>query len=149
MEQGNQQTFDTALRQERDRAFLCSEELRNGEHQGKQGFFVRVRLTSYRSLPLSCLEKIELSIDGKPVDPDCITFLLNGYSHHLGEFAHLSRVWWFILDTADLFVESQEPLAAGEHLVEGTLVTVEPYVTGGRFTFFYPSKKTLSVATDY
>ncbi|HRE28689.1 MAG TPA: hypothetical protein PK954_18740, partial [Anaerolineales bacterium] len=60
----------------------------------------------------------------------------------------LSRLWWFILDTADLFVASETPLAQGEHAVEGTLVTVEPYVTGGRFSFYYPSSKRLSVAVE-
>ncbi len=141
--------LETRRRQGKDRSFICSEDLRNGFYNGKKGFFVRVRLTSYRSLPLSCIEKIELSIDGQAVDPGFITFILNGYHHQLNELAHLSQVWWFILDCADLFVESKEPLPAGEHLVEGTLVTVEPYVTGGRFTFFYPSQKKLSVADEF
>jgi hypothetical protein len=89
-----------------------------------------------------------LSVDGKAVNPDDIRFILNGYSHKLDELAHLRHIWWFILDYADLFVASDKSLPAGEHLVEGMLVTVEPYVTGGRFSFFNPSKKRLVVATD-
>jgi len=132
----------------KDREFLCSEAIRNTVHDGKHGFLLKVRLTSYRSLPLSCIENIELKIDGKEVKQEQITFILNGYGHKVGELAKLSHNWWFILDTADVFVEWHEPLPAGEHLVDGLLVTVEPYVSGGRFTFFYPSQKRLSVSDE-
>jgi hypothetical protein len=60
----------------------------------------------------------------------------------------MRHIFWFILDYADLFVESKKPLPLGEHLVEGLLVTVEPYMTGGRFSFYNPSVKRLSVAVD-
>jgi hypothetical protein len=66
----------------------------------------------------------------------------------LDELAGLRNIWWFILDDADLFVASPQPLPAGEHLVEGLLVTVEPYVTSGRFSFFNFGKKQLPVAVD-
>lgn len=141
-------TPEISERKGKDRSFIVDEEIRNGNHQGKAGYFVPVRLTSYRSLPLSCIEKIELSMDGKPISGEKITFVLNGYSHSLDEFSSLSHIWWFILDYADLFVESSSPLNDGEHQVDGLLVTVEPYVTGGRFSFFYPSNKRLSVATE-
>jgi hypothetical protein len=135
--------------QPKDRSFICDDELRNVKHEGRPGFFVRVRLPSYRSLPLSCIEKIELSIDGAPVAPKDITFVLNGYSHKLEELGGLSKIFWFILDYADLFVETQTSLSAGEHQVEGTMVIVEPYMTVGRFPFFYSAQKRLPLATDF
>ncbi len=130
------------------RSFLTDDDIRPAVWEGQSGFWVRVRLMSYRSLPLSCIEDIRLSVDGVPVAPERITFVLNGYGHRLVELGKLSRLWWFILDAADLFVASETPLAPGEHAVEGTLVTVEPYVTGGRFSFYYPSAKRLSVAVE-
>ena len=136
------------IRRGKDRSFISDEAIRNVIHNGKPGYKIRVRLTSYRSLPLSCIEKIELSIDGNTIPPEDITFILNGYSHKLDELSQLSHIWWFILDYADLFVESQQALSPGEHLVDGQLVTVEPYVTGGRFSFFYPSQKRLTVAAE-
>lgn len=135
-------------RQGQDREFIYSEDIRNGVYKGQTGFFVKVRLTSYRSLPLSCIENIEISIDGKAVSREDITFILNGYSHKVDELAKLSHIWWFILDCAELFISRPLPLPAGEHLVDGLLVTVEPYVSGGRFTFFYPSQKRLAVAAE-
>jgi hypothetical protein len=130
------------------RSFLSGDEIRNIVHEGKSGYLIRVCLTSYRALPLSCIEKIELKVDGQAINPDDIRFILNGYSHKLNELANMRHIFWFILDYADLFVESKKPLPLGEHLVEGLLVTVEPYMTGGRFSFYNPSVKRLSVAAD-
>lgn len=130
------------------RSFLVDEQIRNGVIAGKQGYLVRVCLTSYRSLPLSCIDKIELSVDGKTIEPDQMLFLLNGTSYKLNELAKLSHLFWFILDYADLFIISKEQLTPGEHLVEAMLVTVEPYMTGGRHAFFSPSSKRLAVAQD-
>jgi hypothetical protein len=134
-----------AERRGKDRAFLPDEPLRNGEWDKRKGFFVKVRLTSYRSLPLSCIEGIRLKIDGRDVDPGSLVLILNNYGHRLDELQNLSRVWWFILDYADLFVPSNEPLNPSEHEVEGTLVTVEPYMTAGRFSFYNTARKRLAV----
>lgn len=130
------------------RSFLVNEEIRNVVYEGKSGYLVRICLTSYRSLPLSCLEKIELKVDGKIVNPQDMLLVLNGISHKLSDLPKLHHLFWFILDYADLFVESKQPLPPGEHLVEAMLVTVEPYMTGGRHAFFSPSTKRLSVAQD-
>jgi len=130
------------------RSFLADDEIRNVERNGEKGFLVRVNLTSYRSLPLSCLEKIELSIDGRPVDPASMRLILNNFVIRLQDFKNMRSVWWYILDQADLFVISPQPLPAGKHYVEALLVTVEPYVTGGRFSFYNASKKYLAVSEE-
>lgn len=130
------------------RSFIGDEGFRNALHDGKQGFKLKVRLTSYRSLPLSCIEGMQLKIDGEPIDPKDITFILNNYSHRLDEFPHLSNIWWFILDYAELFIARANGLADGEHEVEGTLITVEPYITAGRFSFFNSAKKRLLLESN-
>lgn len=130
------------------RSFLVDEEIRNVVYEGKSGYLVRVCLTSYRSLPLSCLDKIELSVDGKPIDPQKMLLVLSGIGHRLTDLPKLSHLFWFILDYADLFVESPQLLPPGEHLVEAMLVTVEPYMTGGRHAFFSPAVMRLTVAQD-
>ena len=132
----------------KDRSFISDENIQNVVHDGKQGFKLKVRLTSYRALPLSCIEGVEVKIDGELIDPRDITFILNNYSHKLDELGHLSHIWWFILDYADLFIARENGLPPGEHDVEGTLITVEPYITAGRFSFFSSSKKRLLVESD-
>lgn len=131
----------------RDRSFISSEDIRYATVGGREGFFIRICLPSYRSLPLSCIENVELSIDGTPVARDNIALVLNGYSHRLDELGDLSKLFWYILDPADLFIATDERLSPEEHLVDGTLVVVEPYMTVGRFSFSYPSRKYLSVAS--
>jgi hypothetical protein len=135
-------------RQPVDRAFLSSEGFRNAVHQGRKGFELQVRLTSYRSLPLSCIEGIELNIDSQPVNPSDITLILDNHSYKLDELRHYSNVWWFILDFARLFVARESALAPGEHDVEATLITVEPYITSGRFSFFNASRKRLCLEVE-
>lgn len=127
----------------KSRQFIAEFPLRNTVVAGIQGVLIRVRLTSYRSLPLSCIETIEISVDGVTADPSSVRLILNGRSHRLEELAHLSEVWWFILDYADLFVPLAAPLKAGTHEVKGDLVTVEPYMTAGRFSFHHPAQARL------
>lgn len=129
-------------------SFLCDDGFRNVVHAGEQGFELKVRLTSYRSLPLSCIEGMELKVDGETIPAEEIVFILNGCRFHLADFAPLRNVWWFILDHATLFIPKAQGLSAGEHEVEGTLITVEPYVTAGRFSFYTPSKKRLLLEQD-
>jgi hypothetical protein len=125
------------------RSFLRQEPIRNVARNGVPGYELGVNLTSYRALPLSCIEGVLLKVDGDEIDPATIVLTLNGYSHKIEELAALSHVWWFILDPATLFVPSKSPLTEGNHRVEATLITVEPYVTAGRFSFYHPAGATL------
>jgi hypothetical protein len=133
-------------RRAKDRAFLADEPIRNTTWNGVSGFAFRVRLPSYRALPLSCIERIDLVVDGRPVDPARMTFILAGASWPVGALGALSNIWWWILDYADLFVAADERLPAGPHEVEATIVTVEPYITAGRFSFFNGCAKRLACA---
>ncbi len=130
------------------RSFLCDEGFRNATYKGQEGYEVQVRLTSYRSLPLSCVEGLTLKVDGQEVSAENITFIMNGYSHSISELPQLSSIWWFILDTATLFVAHEGGLSAGVHEVEGTLITVEPYITAGRFSFYNSAKKSLQLEQE-
>jgi hypothetical protein len=145
---GTPQGESSPERRGKDRAFLADEPLRNVVWNGRKGFQLKVRLTSYRSLPLSCIEGIRLKVDGNEFEPKNMVLTLNNYSHTLDELPKLSRVWWFILDYADLFVASETPLTPGEHDVEGTLITVEPYMTAGRFSFYSQSRKRLALEEE-
>jgi hypothetical protein len=129
------------------RLLVRDEPIRNTMRAGMAGFELAIDLPSYRSLPLSCIEDVLLKVDGVAVERGRIRLVLNGYVHTLDELAGMSRVWWFILDPAHLFVEST-PLAAGEHAVWADVVTVEPYVTAGRFSFHHPVERMLRVEAE-
>ena len=129
----------------KSRSFLREAPIENVVRDGVPGFELSVNLTSYRSLPLSCIEGLMLKVDGVPVDVSSAQLVLNGTGHKFADLAGLSKVWWFILEPATLFVPSKTPLGAGEHKVDATLITVEPYVTAGRFSFYHPTSRTLAV----
>lgn len=129
----------------KSRTFLCEETIRNAVRHGVAGFELNVNLTSYRALPLSCIEGLILKVDGRDVDVSGAQLVLNGTAYPFADLASLSAVWWFILDPATLFVPSPSPLARGDHRVDATLITVEPYVTAGRFSFYHPASRTLAV----
>jgi hypothetical protein len=128
------------------RSLLRDQPVRNVIRNGVAGYEIGINLTSYRALPLSCIEGLRLKMDGEDVDPSSVLLVLNGIGHKLGDLEKLSHVWWFILDAATIFVPRDKPLAPGSHQIDATLITVEPYVTGGRFSFYWPASRVLSVA---
>jgi hypothetical protein len=84
------------------------------EHDG--GFELDVRLNWYRSLPLSSVATLELSVDGKTVPRGEIAFVLNGSEHALDELAGRWEETWFVLDPATLRV--RRPLVRRGEAVE-------------------------------
>lgn len=93
---------------------------------GRRGLSIPARLPWYRSLPLSSLERIDLAVDGVPVDPDRFRISLYGTSHSLAEAAQTPQVYWFVLDPADLIV-ADLGIAAGVHRVGLAMTLRIPY----------------------
>jgi hypothetical protein len=112
--------------------FLAGPELTPACHQGRGGVRARVRLTDYRSLPLSCVAGIDISVDGAAVDPAGLVLIMNGEAHFLPDLRERTDLWWFVLDSAELFIPLDKPLAPGAHDVDGTLHLIVPYATVGR-----------------
>jgi len=77
------------------------------------GYEVQLRLLWYRSLPLSCIERIEFSLDGQSVDPNLIRFGINGHQYRLDELADLVEEYWFIQDSASLSVSQPGKVVTG------------------------------------
>lgn len=130
------------------RSFLRDEPVRNVTHKGIAGIQFAVNLTSYRSLPLSCLEGLALRIDGEEIDVFDARLLLNGSEHRFVDLPSLSHVWWFILDPGAIFVPFAQTLTAGSHEFDATLIAVEPYITAGRFSFYHRDCRELVVAEE-
>jgi hypothetical protein len=68
------------------------------------GFELAVHPNWYRSLPLSSVTTVELTVNGEHIARDEITFSVNGADHALD---HLAERWdetWFVLDPATLRV---------------------------------------------
>ena len=77
------------------------------------GFELDVQLNWYRSLPLSSVQTVELTLNGETIPREEIAFALNGNEHSLDALAELWDETWFVLDPATLRV--RRPLVqAGE-----------------------------------
>jgi hypothetical protein len=68
------------------------------------GFELDVHLNWYRSLPLSSVSTVELTVNGEPVARDEITFVVNGGAYGLDDLSELWEEMWFVLDAATLRV---------------------------------------------
>ncbi|MDR2381792.1 MAG: DUF6379 domain-containing protein [Bifidobacteriaceae bacterium] len=67
---------------------------------------IPLRVPWYRSLPLSSLETLEVSVEGKPIED--VHLEVNGESSSLAQLAQRSTEYWFVQDTG--FV----PVPAGD-----------------------------------
>jgi hypothetical protein len=94
------------------------------------GFAVGVRLPWYRALPLSTVSVNYLSIDGREVSGDRITFALNNGRWSLEALANQTDEMWFITDTAMLEVDGVAVEAGTAHEIEAEIEIRPPYVKG-------------------
>jgi hypothetical protein len=130
------------------RRFLADEDLVPGARDGRPGVYLTVRLTDYRSLPLSCIAGVRLTIDGSPVDPEGLVFILNGHAYPLPALRERTDLWWWVLDPAQLFVPLDDALSEGSHELEGTLDLIVPYATSGRSVRSSSARATVTLASD-
>ncbi len=98
----------------------------------ESGFELQVRFKWYRSLPLSCIEDLRLSVDGQAVDPELLRFGINGHTYRLEELAGLVEEEWFIIDPAHLAVAQPGLVKAGEqHQLDVAFGMRIPYIAIG------------------
>lgn len=105
------------------------------------------RLPWYRSLPLSCVERLEVAIDGRAVDKDAIKLSLYGSTHMASGLAELHSISWFVNDVARILVRSQGPLAPGDHEIEFSMRLRIPY-TEEPFPQVVHAKKTMHLVEE-
>ncbi len=123
----------------------------NSLRTGNDGYEVGVRLNWYRSLPISCVEKVSLTLDGQPVDPGAICFEVNGKQFTLQEMEEGVEEFWFVQDTARVHVQDSGKIKPGEeHTIEAEIALRFPYIAVGPGKFLtIPTRcKTTQVARE-
>jgi hypothetical protein len=96
------------------------------------GYEVDLHLAWYRSLPLSCLEGIDLTIDDVSSAREALRVRVDGRELGLDDLPELDDEWWFVQDALTVVVPSDEPRAQGEQVdVDVTLATRIPYIIIG------------------
>jgi hypothetical protein len=115
----------------------------------ESGFELRLRFKWYRSLPLSCIEGLQLSIDGQPVDSALMRFSINGGDYTLEQLADRVEEFWFILDPAILSVDQPGRIKSGEsHQIDVVFGMRAPYIQigPGKFLTIMNKYSTVQVA---
>jgi hypothetical protein len=92
------------------------------------GFAFDVRLPWYRALPISCVEGLEVALDGRKVATEDLTLEFNGTSYKLADLPPLHDDWWYVADGAPVTAPLPESLGAGEHELDVTIHVRIPYI---------------------
>jgi len=96
------------------------------------GYEVDLHLAWYRSLPLSCLEGIDLTLDDVRVPRESLRVEVEGRQLSLDDLPELDDDWWFVQDALTVQVPVDQPRAQGEELdVDVILATRIPYIIIG------------------
>lgn len=97
-----------------------------------EGYEVAVHLAWYRSLPLSCVEDLGVTVAGRKASREDIRVLRDGRSLRLDDLADLVDEEWFVQDPLTVVVPDKSPVAQGsEAEVEVTMATRVPYILIG------------------
>ena len=115
---------------------------------GVEGMCVQVTLTSYRSLPLSCIDLLELTVDGTKVAASDLKLILGEQIFSTADFAKSHNNWWFILETAEAWFPRSYLSDNSKHEISGTLIKVEPYISNGRWHFTSKCTRIMSEIQD-
>jgi hypothetical protein len=101
------------------------------------GFQFGARLPYYRSLGLSMVEDIGVTIDGEKIARDKLRLTVNGKSYTMDELEREYEQCWQMGDVATVSVERAGGLKAGTHqleLTEQLRVSYMPFPIGGKDT---------------
>ena len=96
---------------------LSNADLRRAAHDPR-AISLNIRLNWSRSVPMSCVDEVRLTVDGEPVDPSSLTLAQGGEEHALPDWAPRDDIWWPVLEPAVLTVTPAHRLDEGEHFIE-------------------------------
>ena len=88
------------------------------------GIGVSVQLPWYRSLWLSAVDDVEMTVNGVPVPKDRLRFELQGRSYRIEELPEQSETLWFVADRPDVVAHLEEVPAPGESLTVEVVLTM-------------------------
>jgi hypothetical protein len=96
------------------------------------GYEVDVHLAWYRSLPLSCVENVEVTLAGRTVPREDVRVRYGGRELTLDDLTGLVDDWWFVQDPLTVVVPDEAPRDPGtESDVVVELATRIPYIIIG------------------
>lgn len=99
-----------------EKYMICNDGFRNVYENGKMtGFELKVRITYYRGIFASEVERFDVDVDGERFGPESITFSLGDRSFPLEQISKASDVRWQFGEPARLTILKPGGLAPGLH----------------------------------
>ncbi len=92
---------------------------------------INIRLPWYRSLPISTVEELNFTINGKAIARENVTLEVDGVVYTQDELHKLDNKLWFNLDVQKALIKFDEPLSVGKHKVSLLMQLRVPYVDKG------------------
>lgn len=97
-----------------------------------EGYDVAVHIAWYRSLPLSCIEGINITLGDKSFTSEDVRLKWEGELLPLDALADRTEDWWFVQDALTFHVPDASPVGAGEKTkLAISLATRIPYIIIG------------------
>lgn len=96
-----------------------------------EGFTLDIRSHWYRSLPLSCVGPLNVSVDGAEIPADKIMLHVNEKDFAPEGLASLTDEWWFILDRLRLKADGTKLIRGRRYRVSVQLGLFIPYILVG------------------
>lgn len=81
------------------------------------GYEVQLRVPYYRGIPMSCVEVIDLTVDGEKVNNDDMLITVKGETFKFSELPTVINHRWEMIETITVFVDKPGGLASGEHKI--------------------------------
>jgi hypothetical protein len=88
------------------------------------GIAVSVQLPWYRSLWLSAVDDVEVTVNGTPVPKDRIRFELQGRSYTVDELPEQFETLWFVADRPDVVALLDDVPAPGSSITVEVVLTM-------------------------
>lgn len=96
------------------------------------GYELDLHLAWYRSLPLSCLENLSITVAGRTISRDDLRVLRDGRELTLDQLADRIDDEWFVQDPLTVACPEPSPLPRGsEAEIDVTMKTRIPYIVIG------------------
>lgn len=111
-----------------NKILICKDDIKNVlAGDVTVGYEFKIKYPSYRGAFLSCIEDLKFELDGEPVPAERVSFKLNGKDFLLSEIPECFKEYWFVRDSAAIFVRTPGGVEPGEHKVRVYMKHRVPY----------------------
>lgn len=129
-----------------EKYMICTRGFKNVyEGERPTGFQLKVRITYYRGIPVSCVEGFEVSVDGESFPAEQVSFSIGNHTYPLPEVGKAVDVRWPFGEPATLTIRKPGGLKPGIHDVRVVETLRISYMPNSRSVASAKKKVTLVI----